>query len=156
MNYGSFDTSLTSSNIQILFGSGPFPFKVYKRERFSVALVFGVDYDDMVFNKETVQSIYTNANYNFSQPPLKPTFNCNSGIKSISLLNDYSEKSFDRFLRKKILKVTLYRSQEPEFNDIKLITDSKGEPKYWKPIAQFDIKDGNKDPDPVGNQRLIF
>ena len=80
MNYGSFDTSLTSSNIQILFGSGPFPLKVYKRERFSVALVFGVDYDDMVFNKETVQSIY-NANYNFSQPPLKPTLTAIAGNK---------------------------------------------------------------------------
>ncbi len=151
MNYGSFDTSLTSSNIQILFGSGPFPLKVYKRERFSVALVFGVDYDDMVFNKETVQSIY-NANYNFSQPPLKPTLTAIAGNKKVFLYwNDYAEKSFDRFLRKKDFEgYLLYRSQEPEFNDIKLITDSKGEPKYWKPIAQFDIKDGIKGPDPIG------
>ena len=28
-----------------------------------------------------------------------------------------------------------------EFNDIKLITDSRGNPRYWKPIAQFDLKD---------------
>jgi len=151
MNYGSFDTSLTKSNIQILFGSGPFPLKLFKRERFSVALVFGVDYDDMVFNKETVQAIY-NANYNFSQPPLKPTLTATAGDKKVFLYwNDYAEKSFDRFLRKKDFEgYILYRSQEPEFNDIKLITDSKGEPKYWKPLAQFDLKDGIKGPDPVG------
>jgi hypothetical protein len=34
----------------------------------------------------------------------------------------------------------VYRSTEPEFNDIKTITDSKGAPKFWKPIAQFDLK----------------
>ena len=31
-----------------------------------------------------------------------------------------------------------------------MITDSKGAPKYWKPIAQFDLVDGIKGPDPVG------
>ncbi|MDZ7764153.1 MAG: hypothetical protein U5K00_06955 [Melioribacteraceae bacterium] len=44
----------------------------------------------------------------------------------------------------------IYRSREPEFNDIKIITDSKGEPKYWKPIAQFDLKNDIEGPDPVG------
>jgi len=44
----------------------------------------------------------------------------------------------------------IYRSTEPEFNDIKLITDSQGEPKFWKPIAQFDLVDGIVGPDPVG------
>lgn len=151
MNYNSFDTSLANANIQILFGSGPFPLKEYKRERFSVALVFGTDYENMVFNKETVQAIY-NANYNFSQPPLKPTLTAVAGDKKVFLYwDDISEKSFDRFLRKKDFEGYLvYRSQEPEFNDIKLISDSKGEPKYWKPIAQFDIKDGIKGPDPIG------
>lgn len=151
MNYGSFDTSLTKSNIQILFGSGPFPLKEYKRERFSVALVFGSDYEDMVFNKETVQNIY-NANYNFSKPPLKPTLTAIPGDRKVFLYWDnLSEKSYDNFLRKFDFEgYLLYRSQEPEFNDIKVITDSKGEAKYWKPIAQFDLKDGIKGPDPIG------
>ncbi len=151
MNYGSFDTSLTKSNIQILFGSGPFPLKEDLRERFSVALVFGTDYDDMVFNKETVQAIY-NANYNFSKPPLKPTLTSIAGDKKVFLYwDDLAEKSYDNFLRKKDFEgYLLYRSQEPEFNDIKIITDSKGESKYWKPIAQFDLKDGITGEDPVG------
>jgi hypothetical protein len=151
MNYGSFDTSLTKSNIQILFGSGPFPLKQYKRERFSVALVFGSDYSDMVFNKETVQSIY-NSNYNFTKPPLKSTLTAVAGDKKVLLYwDDLSEKSYDNFLRKYDFEgYLLYRSQEPEFNDIKIITDSQGEEKYWKPIAQFDLKDGIKGPDPIG------
>ncbi|RJP61917.1 MAG: hypothetical protein C4539_19060 [Ignavibacteriales bacterium] len=151
MNYGSFDTSLTKSNIQILFGSGPFPLKQYKRERFSVALVFGSNYADMIFNKETVQSIY-NSNYNFTKPPYKPTLTAVAGNKKVMLSwNDVSEKSYDNFLRKIDFEgYLLYRSQEPEFNDIKVITDSKGESKYWKPIAQFDMKDGIKGADPVG------
>lgn len=146
-----FDTSIQNSNIQILFGSGPFPLKKYRRERFSTALVFGTNLEDMVFNKETVQSIY-NANYNFAQPPYKPTLTAIAGDKRVFLFwNDIAEKSYDRFLRKFDFEgYLLYRSLEPEFNDIKIITDSKGEPKYWKPIAQFDIIDSIKGPDPIG------
>jgi hypothetical protein len=155
MNYLTFDTSLTKSNIQILFSSGPFPLKINKRERFSMALVMGTDYADMVFNKETVQNIY-NGNYNFFKPPLKPTLTAIPGNKRVFLYwNDISERSYDNFLRKYDFEgYLLYRSEEPEFNDIKTITNSKGEPKFWKPIAQFDLKDGIKGSDPVGVKML--
>jgi hypothetical protein len=158
---GTFDTTIQNANIQILFGSGAFPLKLNKRERFSVALVFGTDYNDMVFNKETVQQIY-NANYNFSKPPLKPTLTAVPGNKQVFLYwNSISEESRDPFLgyeqndptlgyKKDFEGYLIYRSEEPEFNDIKVITDSKGEPKYWKPIAQFDLIDGIKGPDPIG------
>lgn len=161
MNYASFDTALQNSNISLVFGSGPFPLKLYKRERFSMALVFGSDKEDMIFNKETVQQIY-DANYNFSKPPYKPTLTAVAGNKRVFLYwNDISEKSRDPFLgyqdgdptkgyKMDFEGYLLYRSQEPEFNDIKIITDSKGEPKYWKPIAQFDIVDGLKGSDPIG------
>lgn len=152
MNYNVFDTAIQNANIQILFGSGPFPLKLNRRERFSVALVFGSDYEDMVFNKETVQEIY-NANYNFAKPPNKATLTAIAGDKKVFLYwDDFAEKSVDPFLGYKLdfEGYLIYRSQEPAFNDIKLISDSKGEPKYWKPIAQFDLKDGLKGPDPVG------
>ena len=42
-----------------------------------------------------------------------------------------AKKDFEGYL--------VYRSKDPEFNDIKIITDSKGAPKYWKPLAQFDL-----------------
>ncbi len=46
--------------------------------------------------------------------------------------------------------------QEPEFNDIKIITDSRGNAKYWKPIAQFDLIDSLMGPDPVGINGASF
>jgi len=111
--------------------------------------------DDMVFNKETVQQIY-NANYNFSKPPLKPHLTAVPGDKKIYLYWDnVAENSRDPFLgyenndpaqgyKKDFEGYLVYRSREPEFNDIKIITDSHGNPKFWKPIAQFDLKDGLK------------
>ncbi|KAB2846823.1 MAG: hypothetical protein F9K45_01060, partial [Melioribacteraceae bacterium] len=71
MQKANYDTSLQRANISMVFASGTFPLQQNLRERFSMALVFGSNFEDMVFNKETVQQIY-NANYNFSKPPLKP------------------------------------------------------------------------------------
>ena len=161
MNYYSFDTTIQNSNIQILFGSGPFPLDKNRRERFSVALVFGSDLEDLTFNKETVQEIY-NANYNFAKPPYKATLTAVAGDQKVFLYwDDVSEESRDPFLgyqdndpakgyKKDFEGYLIYRSEEPEFNDIKIITDSKGDPKYWKPIAQYDLADSIKGPDPIG------
>jgi len=166
MNNFTFDTTVQNSNIQILFGSGPFPLKQNRRERFSVALVFGSDFEDLVFNKETVQEIY-NANYNFSKPPDKPKLTAVAGNKKVYLYWDKkAEGSQDRFLgyqpneqgipdprlgyKKDFEGYLIYRSEEPEFNDIKLITDSRGEAVYWKPLRQYDLVDTIKGPDPIG------
>lgn len=152
MNVGTFDTAVNNANIQILFGSGAFPLKLYRRERFSVALVFGSNYEDMVFNKETVQEIY-NANYVFAKPPNKATLTAIPGDKKVFLFwDDIAENSVDPFLgyKKDFEGYLIYRSQEPTFNDVKIITDSKGEPKYYKPLAQFDLNNDINGPDPVG------
>ncbi|GJQ63163.1 MAG: hypothetical protein SCALA702_22160 [Melioribacteraceae bacterium] len=162
LNYLNFDTTLQRANISMAFSSGPFPLELNRRERFSMALVFGSNFEDLVFNKETVQEIY-NANYNFSKPPLKPVVTAVPGDKKVFLYwDDIAEESRDPFLgydipddpssgyKKDFEGYMIYRSTEPEFNDIKLITDSKGEPKYWKPIAQFDLIDDIEGPDPIG------
>lgn len=161
MSYNNFDTSLQRSNISMVFASGPFPLDHGLRERFSMALLFGENLDDLIFNKETVQQIY-NANYNFSKPPLKPELTAVAGDQKVFLYWDrVAEESRDPFLgyengdptqgyKKDFEGYLIYRSTEAEFNDIKVITDSKGSAKYWKPIAQFDLKDGIKGPDPVG------
>ncbi|MCB0729720.1 MAG: hypothetical protein KDC88_01700 [Ignavibacteriae bacterium] len=167
MNYANFDTSLQNANISMVFASGPFPLKKNLRERYSMALVFGNNLEDLVFNKETVQQIY-NANYNFAKPPLKPTLTAVPGDGKVFLYWDgVAEESRDPFLgyeggdptqgyKKDFEGYLVYRSTEAEFNDIKLITDSKGEPKYWKPIAQFDLDNDISGPDPIGVNGASF
>lgn len=157
MTYQNFDTSLQRSNIHLLFGSGPFELRKNTRDRFSMALVFGSDLEDLVFNKITVQAIY-NANYNFAAPPYKPTLTAVAGDEKVYLFWDgIAEQSVDRFLadslgnpRRDFEGYLIYRSSEPNWQEIKVITDSKGEPRYWKPIAQYDVIDGIKGPDPIG------
>ena len=161
MSFENFDTSLQRANISMVFASGPFPLSKNLRERFSMALVFGTDLDDIFFNKETVQQIY-NANYNFSKPPLKPVLTAVPGDNQVFLYWDnVAEESRDPFLgfenndptlgaKKDFEGYLVYRSKDPEFNDIKIITDSKGAPKYWKPIKQYDLVDSIMGPDPVG------
>jgi hypothetical protein len=161
MSSGIFDTSLQRANISMVFASGPFPLNSGLRERFSMALLFGADLDEILFNKETVQEIY-NSNYNFSKPPLKPKLTAVPGDKKVFLYWDnLAEESRDAFMgfenddptqgaKKDFEGYMIYRSTEAEFNDIKVITDSKGSPMYWKPIARYDLKDGIKGPDPVG------
>jgi hypothetical protein len=163
MTFKNFDTTLTSANIHMLFGSGPFELRQDHRERFSMALLNGIDLDDLVSNKITVQQIY-NADYNFSKPPLKPLAQAVPADGKVFLYwDDIAEESRDPFLpdsignpKKDFEGYMIYRSKEPQFNDIKNITDSKGTPVYWEPIAQFDLIDGITGPDPVGINGASF
>ena len=162
MNSGFVDTMVQNTNISLVFASGPFQLKQGRRERFSMALLFGNDLEDLVFNKVTVQNIY-NANYNFSKPPYTPHLKAVAGNKRVFLYWDAIAETFrNSFLgfedknnpqkgyKKDFEGYLLYRSSEAEFNDIKVITDSKGDAKYWKPLAQWDLIDEIKGSDPVG------
>lgn len=152
MNNGFVDTLLQNANITIVFSSGPFPLLKDRRERFSMALLFGNDLNALAFSKVTVQNIY-NANYNFSKPPYTPRVTAVAGDRKVYLYwDDRAEKSRDPFLGNKLdfEGYMIYRSTDAEFNDIKLITDSQGNPRYWKPLVQFDLRDSIMGPDPVG------
>jgi hypothetical protein len=126
-----------------------------------MAFMFGNNLEDLIFNKETIQEIY-NANYNFSKPPNKPKLTAVAGDKAVYLFWDNkAEASVDKFLgyqdndptkgyKKDFEGYLIYKSTEAAFNDVKVITDSKGNPKFWKPLKQFDLIDKITGPDPIG------
>ncbi len=144
------DQILQPNNLGMFFSSGTFPLEAGKRERYSMALLFGEDRDDLVKNKRTVQQIY-NADYRFSQPPLKPTLKIYPGDKEVTLVwDDIAEESYDPFLQEYDFEgYVIYKSTEPKFLECKVITDSYGNLTFRKPVAQFDLKDGKKGPHPI-------
>ena len=169
MSSNVFDTKVQNTNIQIVFSSGPFPLNgglnsvTYGRERFSMAVVFATDVPDLIFKKYIIQVIY-DANYNFTKPPIKPILTAIPGDGKVYLSWDSrAEDSRDPLLgyekgrpelgpKKDFEGYAIYRSTEPSFDDVKLITDSQGEKKYYRPLpnAQWDKVDGIKGPDPIG------
>ncbi|MCK9408778.1 MAG: hypothetical protein WCX28_09255 [Bacteriovoracaceae bacterium] len=151
MTGGFLDTSTQNTNIKIVFASGPFKLQKNRRERFSMALVFGDNLNIVIFNKKTVQAIY-DANYNFSQPPYTPHLEAVPADRKVHLYWDNNaEQSYDRFLQKNDFEgYSIYRATDPEFNDAKLITNSFGDPVYWKPLARYDMVDSITGPDPIG------
>ena len=136
-----------------IYGSGYFPLLAGATERFSLALVYGGgkggsfddDLTDLLKNKKTVQQIY-NSNYQFPQPPDKPTLVAVPGDKSVTLYWDRkSEESLDPVLKVRDFEgYKIYRSTDPDFSDIFTITDATGSPQAYRPLAQFDVRNGIK------------
>ncbi len=126
-------------------------------ERFSMALIFGMNTDDLFRRKKTVQQIY-NANYRFAKPPDKPTIKAIAGDHKVTLYwDDHAEKTFDAFYQKYNFEgYRIYRSTEPNFLEDKIITDAYGSPTYRTPIAQFDLVDGIVGLHPIGVNGAYF
>lgn len=126
-----------------IFGSGYFPLLPGETERFSLALVFGDDFSGVFRNKKIAQIIY-DANYNFPKPPDKPTLTAVPGDHKVTLYWDkIAEKTFDKVLQKRDFEgYKIYKSTDPDFSDIKTISDGYGQLVDYKPLAQFDVADG--------------
>jgi hypothetical protein len=60
MTGGFVDTGIVNSNISIVMSSGPFPLKMGRRERYSMALIMGKDLSELVMKKRVAQRIYDN------------------------------------------------------------------------------------------------
>ncbi len=144
------DQTLAPNNLGMFFSSGPFPLVANQTERYSMALLFGEDKEDLVKNKRTVQQIY-NADYRFSKPPLKPHVNVYPGDGEVTLVwDDIAEKSFDPFLQEFDFEgYMIYKSTEAQLLEDKIITDAYGNLTFRKPVAQFDLIDNIKGPHPV-------
>jgi hypothetical protein len=138
-----------------VYGTGYFPLLARSTERFSLALVYGggvpgneglqADLTDLLTHKETVQKIY-DANYQFPQPPDKPTLTAVSGDHRVTLYWDrISEASIDPVLLTKNFEgYRLYKSTDPGFSDIFTITDGSGEAQGYKWLQEWDLVDGVK------------
>lgn len=158
------DQILQPNNLGMFFSSGAFPlngisgdFLSGQTERYSMALLFGEDRDDLVKNKRTVQQVY-NADYRFSKPPLKPTLTVYPGDGEVTLVwDDIAEKSYDPFLQEYDFEgYVIYKSTEAQFLESKIITDSYGNKTFRKPVAQFDLNDGKKGPHPIDIYGIKF
>ncbi|MEX1137720.1 MAG: hypothetical protein WEB33_05110 [Bacteroidota bacterium] len=133
------------------------PEQTGETERFSMALIFGMNANDLFMRKKTVQQIY-NANYRFAKPPDKPTIKAIAGDQRVTLYWDNrAELTFDAFYQKYNFEgYRVYRSTESNFLENKIITDAYGRPTYRDPIAQFDLVNGIKGLHPIGVNGAYF
>ncbi len=134
-----------SDNV-FIYGSGPFSLAPGESQRFSIALVLGVDLDDLLQNAEISQQVFE-SDYRFAQPPLKPIVKAVPGDKKVTLYWDTrAESSFDQFISRAnpdnpsegfdFEGYRIYRSRDFSFNDTKSITNSRGIPFLSEPLKQ--------------------
>ena len=140
-----FDPPLASNyNIAFLFASGPFRLAAGQKERFSLALAYGADLDELRRTVKTVQQIY-DANYRFAVPPSAPTVSAEAGDGYVRLSwDDVAEFSADPVTGIFDFEgYRVYRSTDPEFRDPQVISTGTGTGPIGngKPIAQFDLVD---------------
>jgi hypothetical protein len=138
-----------SGNAEFVYGSGYFPVKINQTERFSVSAVFGNNEYDILGNKAIMQQIYDD-NYLFAKPPIKPTLYAYAKDKQVILSWDSkAEISLDPIYGHDFEGYILYKATDPEFNEIKNITDNHGNPFYYEPLAQFDLANGLSGSHPI-------
>jgi len=123
-----------------LYSSGYFPLRAGQTERISLALVYGHDQNDLMKNRATVQKIY-NSDYRFPQPPDKPTLTAIADSGRVILYWDRkAELSIDPVLKENDFEgYKIYKSTDPDFNDIRVITNADGTVEGYKSLAQFDL-----------------
>lgn len=134
-NFGS----ITQNNdIVFIFSSGYISLKKGETKRISMALLCGWDLDDLLTGAETIQTIY-NQNYRFFKPPYTPTLYAVPDDKKVTLYWDsYAEESIDPITGKDFEGYVIYRSTDPNFNDIQKITDGKGSNFLNEPLKNID------------------
>ena len=126
-----------------IYGSGYFPLLPKKTERFSLALAFGEDLQAVFKTKRVAQLIY-DANYNFPRPPEKPTLTAVAGDGKVTLYWDrVAEESVDPTTKVKDFEgYKIYKGTDPDLTDAFTLTNGRGIAKAYKPVAQFDLKNG--------------
>lgn len=139
-----------------IYGSGPFSLEPGESQRFSITLLMGQDFTDLLNNAQISQQVFE-SDYRFAQAPNKPKLVAVPGDEKVTLYWDSgAETSFDPFVARAnpdeqskgfdFEGYRIYRSQDYSFNDTQTITDSKGIPFLSEPLkmvnglaAQFDL-----------------
>lgn len=149
MTPGRFDViSPVPQDGDFIYSSGYFPLVPSNgsediKERFSVSLLFGEDYKDVVNNKNIVQKIY-NSDYKFPQPPSKPTITITQEDGKVVIYWDGTETETSRdFITKTqdFEGYKIYRATDASFQDSREITNAQGYLSFDKPYAQYDLVD---------------
>ena len=141
-----FDTAVAQNyNIGFLFASGPFTLKAGNQERFSLALAFGFDLNELRSTTKVVQTIY-NGNYKFATPPPVPTLTAEAGNGYVQLhWNDVAERATDPTTGINDFEgYKIYRATDYNFNDVTTVISARNisQENHGNPLAQFDLKDG--------------
>ncbi|MBN1302556.1 MAG: hypothetical protein JW995_15165 [Melioribacteraceae bacterium] len=127
-----------NTDVVFIFGSGYISLKKGETKRISMAFLFGEDLNDLLVTAETVQDIY-NKNYRFFKPPGLPALTAVPGDKKVTLFWDSaSELSEDPITGRDFEGYVLYRSTDPDFSDIKIVTDGRGASYLYEPLKDID------------------
>ena len=139
------------------FSSGPVNLPHQATDFFSTAWLFGSDEQDFFNNRRVVQQIY-NADYRFAQPPITPTLTAQAGDGYVILSWDtLSLASFDRFSQQFDFEgYKLYKGTDPLLSDARLITDFRGTPTFYKPLAQWDLRNEYSGRQPVMGGDAVY
>ncbi|MFW5973147.1 MAG: hypothetical protein ACOCTG_04075 [Bacteroidota bacterium] len=139
------------------FSSGPVNLPGNNTDFFSTAWIVGWDEQDFFDNRRTVQNIY-NADYRFAQPPIVPTLKAEAGDGYVVLSWDtLSIASYDRFTQCNDFEgYKLYKGTDELLSDARQITDVRGTPTFYRPVAQWDLENGITGRVPVLNNTALY
>ncbi len=152
------DTSINTVNgdWDLFVSSGLFPLKAGQRARISMAVNLGQDKKDALRNKEISQKTY-DLDYQFAKAPILPVLKAIPGDGKVTLYwDDKAEKSYDKFMQDigaepyDFEGYRIYKATDPAFEDAYSITDADGNLTFYKPVAQFDLKNGITGLDSLG------
>jgi len=151
MQPGYFANPFGNLNLLWIFSSGPFDLNPLQTERFSNVWIFGPDLQTIYRNAITAQNIY-NYNYRFTKPPLQPIVHAVAGDHKVTLYWDNrAENSISPVYGHNFEGYMVVRGTDPQLTEAKVISDALGDWTYYKPIAQFDLKDGVKGMSPIAS-----
>jgi len=127
-----------------LMGSGYFPLRPGETERFSGALLYGGSEDELLRLKGKAEEAYKE-DYHFFRAPSKPIVKSVAGDGKVTLYWDSrAERSRDPIAGFDFEGYRIYRSTDPQWKDLKQITNAYGTVITQTPLIIFDLNNGIK------------